>query len=117
DQRQIWEKDDHRVICSKKFIPLKEFMKDKKYNRYMLFYSKQTSQMEESNKRWLFHQEYQSELDHYSESYFISSKLTQLEALAKALENIAQDYLKAMEDCKLIENINIATFYELRMKS
>jgi len=90
DQRQIWEHEHLQVICSKKFIPLKDFIREEKYSKYWLFKGQ-----EYTDKNWLSSQENQSELEFYCETHSsFSSRLGQLEVLASFFEVIAKDYEK-----------------------
>jgi len=90
DQRQIWEHEHLQVICSKKFIPLKDFIREEKYSKYWLFKGQ-----ENTDQNWLSSQGNQSELDFYCETHSsFSSRLGQLEVLASFLEVIAKDFEK-----------------------
>lgn len=110
DQRQIWEYEHYQVICSKKFIPLKDFIKEEKYSRYLLFKAKQYE------KNWLSGEDNQGELEFYSETHvtYSQQKLNQLELLAHFFEGLAKDHEKTVEKSP---EIKIQELCEARMKT
>ena len=87
DQKVIWKNEGSKVICSKKFMPFKQFSQLQKYNKYHLL----------SNDCQDFHclsiEEEPYDLNYYLEKTHSKSS-EQLQSVAVLLESIARNYLK-----------------------
>jgi len=82
DQRVIWIDDHKKVIPSKRFIPLKELMDEKKYSEYLVHRGALDTVLFHSSK----------ELEYYAETSLQSKYAHQLEILATFLIEIADSY-------------------------
>ena len=92
DQKYIWEVASKKVLNSKKFIPLKDMMSEDKYLKYMLF-TKEDKDGPEKDFIWSLN--YKNEpfgLSLYAEYDLVNQQSTQLELLAKLLEDVHERY-------------------------
>ena len=118
DYRCIWQ-EEQKVICSKKFIPLKSLINADKYNKYSLFRFKGTKEKENSisNIRWLSHSNQVSDLRYYSETSIGGNKSSQLEALADFLEDIANQYNLQRVSSSLASGVmSVEKLYEEKLR-
>jgi len=106
DLCNIWLEDE-KVICSKKFIPFKDYLNKDLYNNFPIFVTKGSGEEKSSKEvKWLTHNNKISDLKYYSESG--NKKPFQLEALADFLETLAEQY---QQNCCISTTMALSKFF------